>query len=184
MKISVREMVLVALFAALTAVGAFLKFPLPGGIDFTFQVFFVFLAGLLLGGRLGFLSQVVYLALGLAGLPIFTKGGGLGYLMQPSFGYLIGFVLAALVIGKLTERGRLTFAKAVASSLLGLAIVYLVGVPYLFIVVNYLIGKSLPFSAALKGGCLIFLPWDLLKIFLVSFIAPRIKAQIIYSRQV
>ena len=89
-------MILVALFAALIAVGAFIRVPVPL-VPFTMQTFFVVLAGMLLGKKLGGASALVYLAVGLIGIPVFTQGGGIGYVLKPSFGYLIGFV-----VGKIT----------------------------------------------------------------------------------
>ena len=72
-KLSTREMVLCALFAALIAVGAFIRVPVPV-VPFTFQFLFTMLAGLLLGGRLGATSVSLYLMMGLAGLPVFAEG--------------------------------------------------------------------------------------------------------------
>ena len=83
------KMMLVALFAALIAVGAFIRVPVPL-VPFTMQTFFVVLAGMLLGKKLGGASALVYLAIGLIGIPVFTQGGGIGYVLKPSFGYLIG----------------------------------------------------------------------------------------------
>ena len=86
---TVLPLVLTALFAALTAIGAFLRIP-AGEISFTLQVFFTSMAGILLGPWWGAASQVVYVLLGLIGLPIFTEGGGLMYLAKPSCGFLLG----------------------------------------------------------------------------------------------
>lgn len=99
-----RSLILAALFAALTAIGAFLKIPL-GALSLTLQFFFTAMAGVLLGPRWGAASQAVYVALGLMGLPVFTLGGGLGYVFQPSFGFLLGLIPAAWVIGRLAGRG-------------------------------------------------------------------------------
>ena len=87
----IRTMTRVALFAALTAVGAFIRIPL-GYSSITLQTFFTAMAGCVLGPWYGALSQLVYVALGLVGLPIFTQGGGIGYLMQPTCGFLIGLI--------------------------------------------------------------------------------------------
>ena len=76
------------LFTALIAVGAFIKIPIPV-VPFTLQYLFTMLAGLLLGSRLGTVSVLSYMLLGLAGLPIFSEGGGLWYVFKPSFGYII-----------------------------------------------------------------------------------------------
>ena len=92
-----RMLILCALFAALTAVGAFLRLP-AGAMSITLQFFFTAMAALLLGPRWGALSQIVYVALGLAGLPVFTQGGGPGYVFQPSFGFLLGLIPAAWVM--------------------------------------------------------------------------------------
>ena len=74
-KITTREMTLCALFTVLTAVGAFIKIPIPV-VPFTLQFLFTMMAGLLLGGRLGAASVGLYALLGLIGLPIFAEGGG------------------------------------------------------------------------------------------------------------
>ena len=89
-----RELVFCGLFTALIAVGAFIRVPVPV-CPFTLQLLFTTLAGLLLGARLGLVAVTVYLVLGLMGVPIFTEGGGPGYVLQPTFGYLIGFALGA-----------------------------------------------------------------------------------------
>ena len=95
-----KDLVLCAMFVALIAVGAFIKIPVPV-VPFTLQFLFTMLAGLLLGPVNGALAVVVYIVLGLIGLPIFTQGGGPGYIFQPSFGYIIGFAVAAYVNGKI-----------------------------------------------------------------------------------
>ena len=89
-----------AMFTALIAVGAFIKVPMPL-LPFTMQTFFTMLACFLLPKKYSSLSAVLYLILGLIGVPIFTSGGGLGYVLTPGFGYLIGFVVANYVAGGL-----------------------------------------------------------------------------------
>ena len=93
-----KDVALCGLFAALVAVGAFIKVVIPTGADtmnFTLQWFFVMLAAFLLGSRRAFTSVGVYLLIGLAGVPIFARGGGPAYLLRPTFGFLLGFLLAA-----------------------------------------------------------------------------------------
>lgn len=99
------KMILVALFAALIAVGAFIRVPVPL-VPFTMQTFFVVLAGMLLGKKLGAASALVYLAIGLIGIPVFTQGG-IGYVLKPSFGYLIGFIVAAFITGAIVRRWKI-----------------------------------------------------------------------------
>ena len=130
----------ISLFAALTAIGAFIKIPLPY-VPFTLQVLFVFLAGSLLGSKRGMQSQLVYVGIGLAGLPVFTQGGGIGYFLQPTFGYLIGYIAGAFVVGWMIERiaNPKTYHFIIAN-LAGLLVVYLIGVPYLYMALNIWMG--------------------------------------------
>ena len=102
-KITTKDMIMCALFTALIAVGAFIKVPVPV-VPFTLQFLFTMLAGLILGGRLGAISVGLYAVLGLVGLPIFAEGGGIWYVLKPSFGYIIGFALGSLVTGLMVEK--------------------------------------------------------------------------------
>ena len=97
---SVHRLTLVAVFAALLAASAFFKIPIPP-VPITLQAQVVLLGGMLLGPVNGALAVGLYLLLGLIGLPIFAGGGGLGYVLQPTFGYLLGFVGGAVVCGLL-----------------------------------------------------------------------------------
>ena len=114
-----RQLVRTALFAALTAVGAFLKIPL-GPSAITLQFFFTAMAGCLLGSGCGALSQLIYVALGLLGLPVFTAGGGFSYVLHPTFGFLLGLIPAAWVIGRLARSTRSFWRIALAALLFGL----------------------------------------------------------------
>ena len=98
-----KTQILCALFAALIAIGAFLRVPVPL-VPFTLQFLFTTLAGLLLGKKAGSTAVWLYVLLGLVGLPIFAEGGGISYIFKPTFGYLIGFGLGAYVTGLLTEQ--------------------------------------------------------------------------------
>jgi biotin transport system substrate-specific component len=130
------SLVMIAMFAALTAIGAFIKVPLPV-VPFTLQIVFVFLAGCLLGSRNGILSQLVYIGIGLAGLPVFTQGGGITYVLQPTFGYLIGFAAAAYLIGWMLERTeRPTKKHFIGANIAGLFVIYAIAVPYLYVSLN------------------------------------------------
>lgn len=124
-----RKLVRTALFAALTAVGAFLKIPL-GPSAITLQFFFTAMAGCLLGSGCGALSQLIYVLLGLLGLPIFTAGGGFSYVLHPTFGFLLGLIPAAWVIGRLARSTR-SFWRIALAALAGLAVLYAVGLPYM-----------------------------------------------------
>jgi len=167
---SLRGMVYASLFGALTAVGAYIIIPLPP-VPITLQTLFLGLAGTLLGGRLGALSQVVYLLLGIIGLPVFAGGkAGIGVLFGPTGGYLFGFVVAAFVIGQLASlRKRPGFAWLCFSLVAGTIVVYALGVLQLGLVARFALKK------ALAVGVLPFLAGDLLKIVLTAWIALKLR---------
>lgn len=137
MKLTIRDMATIGLFTALMVVGAKLIIPTPFGVALTFQLFFAVFAGLLLGARNAFLSQLIYLLLGLIGLPVFSTGGGLSYIFSPTFGYLIGFMLAATLIGYLKERvNNYSFITLLSIVILGYLLDYLVGNIYFYLIKN------------------------------------------------
>ncbi|HOJ13659.1 MAG TPA: biotin transporter BioY [Deltaproteobacteria bacterium] len=170
-----RKLALVALFAALTAVGALIKIPL-WPVPMTMQTFFVLMAGIVLGPRHGTLSQAVYILVGLMGLPVFSGGGGPSYLLSPTMGYLIGFVLAAWAAGLAAGGGRISFGRALGASVTGTAAIYLVGVPYLALYMHLVLHKPEAVGVALKTGLAVFVPGDILKCLLLTAVAPRIAA--------
>jgi biotin transport system substrate-specific component len=179
MEVNVKKMVLAALFAALTAVGAFLKFPL-GLTSVSLQFFFTALAGVLLGARWGALSQLVYVALGLVGVPIFTQGGGLGYLFQPSMGFLFGLIPAAWLIGRLAE-GSSHPARICLACVAGLAVLYVVALPYMYLILNVYLAKGLPLWRVIRDGMLVYLPGDALKIAVVTLLSPVLSRRLAYA---
>jgi biotin transport system substrate-specific component len=176
-----RDMILISLFAALTAIGAFIKIQI-GIVPFTFQFFFCAFSGVLLGSRKSFLSQLLYVSIGLIGIPIFANGGGFTYIFQPTFGYLLGFMGCGYVVGYLTERIKvMTLPKMMASVLAGLAVVYLIGVPYLYIIVKLYLGKSAyTLMAAIVSGFLPYIIPDLILSVIIAtssmYILPRLKS--------
>ena len=157
-----RTMILCALFAALTAVGAFFKIPFALAA-ISLQFLFTAMAGVLLGAGYGALSQAVYVLIGLVGVPIFALGGGFSYIFQPTFGFLLGLIPTAAVIGALTRRNASPVRVALAC-VAGLAVLYAVGVPYMALIANGYLGKGLSAWQILCKGMLIYLPGDLLKI--------------------
>ena len=176
MKNKTRMMILAALFAALTAVGAFIRFPL-GAMSVTLQFMFTAMAGVLLGAKWGAVSQAVYVVLGLVGLPVFTMGGGIGYVMQPSFGFLLGLIPTAWVIGRLTEKENGHWRIALAC-LAGLAVLYLIGLPYMYLIMKLYLHKSITVWTAVKAGMLVYLPGDAIKIALTVLLYKPLRRAI------
>lgn len=144
-------------FAILTAIGAQVEIPVQP-VPYTLQTLFVLLAGALLGPRHGFLSMALYLALGLAGFPVFSSGGfGLAKLLGPTGGYLLSFPVAAFVVGAILQN-KSHIIWSVAAMVSGLLVVFTCGTLQLAAV------TGLPMSDAFAGGFLIFSWWDLLKL--------------------
>ena len=110
-------LVLTALFAALTAVGAFFKIPFAL-VAISLQFLFTAMAGILLGAGYGALSQLVYVLIGLVGVPIFALGGGFSYVLQPTFGFLLGLIPSAFVIGNAYLGKGLTFWQVLKNGML------------------------------------------------------------------
>ncbi|KXH81762.1 biotin transporter BioY [Sporosarcina sp. HYO08] len=168
------SLVTVSLFAALTAVGAFIKIPLPY-VPFTLQILFTFMAGSLLGSKKGMQSQLVYVAIGLAGLPVFTQGGGIGYVLQPTFGYLIGFIAAAFVVGRIIERIQSPKTHHfVIANLTGLFVVYLIGVPYLYLALNLWLGVPSSWAHIIMIGFVYSVGGDIVISVLTGILATRL----------
>jgi biotin transporter BioY len=159
-----KDILLVLSFTLLTAISAKLKIEI-GTVPITGQTFAVLLSGALLGSRRGALSQIFYLLGGLAGIPWFARGGGIAYLMSPTFGYIIGFVLAAFFVGFLCERGfDRKIESAILVMLLGNILIYLPGLLWL--------AKFVGFERVLLIGFYPFIVGDLIKLFLASLILP------------
>ncbi|MEW6423202.1 MAG: biotin transporter BioY [Bacillota bacterium] len=166
MKLTVREMILAALFAALAMVAAALfRFGAPV-VPFSLVPFVVMLTGALLGARVGALAMLVYVLLGLIGLPVFEKPpfGGPAYVLQPTFGYLLGFIGGAYVTGALLpKKGQPGIIRYFLAMTGGLAVIYLCGLPYLYLILNFYLGKAFSAWQVIKIGFLPFIGLDLLK---------------------
>lgn len=173
-KVSVQELIYCGIFAALIAVGAFIKVPVPV-VPFTLQFLFTTLAGLLLGGKLGAFSVIAYLVLGLADLPIFSEGGGIWYVFKPSFGYLIGFCIATYVTGTMAERMKFTIKNLLAANFTGLLIVYAAGMVYYYIICNFVIDTPIGVWPLFLYCFLLAVPGDICLCILCAFFVKRIK---------
>jgi biotin transport system substrate-specific component len=161
--------VAVVAVALLTAVAAQIRFPLPfTPVPITGQTFVVVLGGAVLGMRAGAASQLLYLALGAVGLPVFTEASGGWQVFQGATGgYLVGFVFAAALVGWLAEqRYDRRFTTAVWLFALGNFVIYAFGVPWLMVVTGWGLAE------ALAKGVLPFLVGDLLKIAAAAGLTP------------
>lgn len=162
-----KDVILVLSFGLLTALFAQASFWI-GLVPITGQTLAVLLAGLLLGSVRGALSQIVYLLVGLTGIPFwFAAGGALGVarLIGPTGGYLIGFVFAAFLVGKLAERGWDKKIKtAILAMLIGNIVIYIFGLSRL--------ANFIPLKGLLIAGLYPFILGDALKILLAGLVLP------------
>jgi biotin transport system substrate-specific component len=173
--LSLRGMIYASMLGAMTALGALLKLQLPGNpVPITFQTLFVFLSGALLGGPQAAMSQIVYLFLGFIGLPVFAGGNaGLGTLLGPTGGYLFGFVISAFVMGFLINLKKNTeIFWMIFAMVIGLAVIYSLGVLQLSLVANMSIPK------AITLGVTPFILGDITKLFAAAIIASKVRDKI------
>ncbi|AXI86725.1 biotin transporter BioY [Streptomyces sp. ETH9427] len=162
----VRDAAFVLGGAALTGLAAQIAVPVPGSpVPVTGQTFAALLVGTTLGARRGFASLAVYALVGMAGVPWFAEGrSGTG---MPSFGYILGMLLASVVVGALARRGADRSAwRTAGTMLLGSAVIYAVGVPYLAL------ATGMSASAAIAAGLTPFLIGDALKAALAMGLLP------------
>lgn len=169
-----RSLVLAALCAALIGVLAQVAVPVPfSPVPFTGQMLGVFLTGAVLGRKLGVISVLTYVLLGVLGLPVFARGmSGVSVLLGPSGGYLVGFVAGVYVLGFVVERGtegERGYLRSAAGMLLCLIITYLFGLVQLSLVMN------LSFKEALLVGAVPFIPVDVVKALLAARLAVPVR---------
>lgn len=163
------RIILTALFSALIAAGAFIRIPLPP-VPITLQTLFALIAGLVLPLPLALSSLAIYLLLGLAGLPVFTSGGGFAAFSGPTGGYLAGLVPAVLIEGLMLKVFRKkSLALYLAAALLATVAIY---IPGLFWLAH---SRSLSLSAALAGGLYPFIIGDVIKLVIAAFTALKLR---------
>ncbi len=160
-----REAIWIGGGVLLTALLTRIEIPLTP-VPITGQTFAVLLVGALLGSKRGALSMIAYIGAGLAGAPVFSHGGwGLSHLAGPTGGYLVGFVIAAFLVGKLSERGwDRRLSRTVFAMAFGTTAIYIAGCLWL--------AQSVGWNAVLEVGVLPFLIGDGLKVVLAAIALP------------
>ncbi len=164
-----RNIVLCSLFAALIAIGTHIKIPTPL-LPLTLQTLFVVLSGLVLGRKYGALSVCVYVISGLIGLPVFT-----GSALNPTFGYILGFIPGAWLAGYIAERYRPCFMTWFIGALAGIAVIYALGIPYYYVMSKYYIGNELGAKTLVMYFVLMPLPGDVVKSVCAGLIVQRLS---------
>lgn len=169
-----KNLILCALFVALIVIGAFIKIPIPV-VPFTLQFLFTMLSGLLLGGKSGATAVCIYIIMGLLGLPVFSEGGGLSYVLKPSFGYIIGFAVASYVTGTIANKvSHPTYKRLLVANFTGLGIVYLFGMLYYYLISNFYLGTPIGLWPLFLYCFLLAVPGDIVLCILGAFLGKRL----------
>lgn len=173
MRFTLKEIILIGMFAALTAVLSQLAVAVPfiSPVPITLQLLAVFLAAVILGSKCAFFSQLVYIIIGAFGAPVFANfQGGFHVILGPTGGYLISFPIVAFFMGYIIEhRKQLLRIDIIGSSLLGLLICYALGTTWLAIALKMTAAK------AIAAGIAPFLLFDMLKIIIASLLGYQIR---------
>lgn len=170
---SIRMQVLCALFAAVTAVCSQITIPIQP-VPITLGTFAVLMAGGFLGKRYGLLAIVIYLLLGMAGVPVFSMmRAGFSVIAGPSGGFIIGFAPMAFVVGLVSEKLGYSFKNMLAATIAGTAVCYIMGLAWFM----FLTGTGIWASMVM---CMFpFLPGDFAKILLASFLVSKYRRRLV-----
>ena len=177
MKFTLREMILVGIFAALTSVCAQISIPFTP-VPLTFSLFAVFMSAVLLGPKCGAFSQIIYVLIGLCGAPVFAGfHGGIGILAGYTGGYILSYPVIALIVGLLLKNCKtLSRIDMIGAMVIGLIICYTMGASWL----GFTLKKSV--SEAITLGVAPFLPLDLIKIVIVAIIGYHVRSVLIKTK--
>lgn len=158
-----------AMFVALTAICSQIQIPLPM-VPINLALFAIYLAGAILGPKYGTLSIIAYVLLGGIGAPIFAGfSGGFGIITGPTGGYIIGYIVATLIVGLITKKFGYSWWKLVIAMVVGLTACYIVGTLWFM----YVTDNSL--TAAMTYCVIPFLPGDVVKIILATVLTLRLR---------
>lgn len=170
-RIALIKTALAALFAALIAVGAFIRIPLPP-VPITLQTLFSLIATLLLPLSVSLPAVLVYLFLGIIGLPIFTSGGGIAAIAGPTGGYLIGLIPACVVSGLMMRKTHSSIPWALLSAFVATVFIYIPGLLQL----SYT--RHMDLAATLSAGLVPFIIGDVLKMIIAAIVAVKVYPQL------
>lgn len=170
MTLTVRDLTQISLLAALTLISGFILIPM-GPVPFTLQTLFVLVTGLLLKPKAALLTQVLHLLLKLL-------VGGAQSVLSPSFGFLFGFILAAWVMSVLLHKWKNSFVSYVKVTAIGTCLIYLIGMPYMAVILNGYLGVDYSVVQLFWAGMGLFIPGDLLKAGLAVLMTVRLKKHV------
>lgn len=170
--LTAKRIIYVALAVSLLFVSGLLKISV-WAVPFTLQTMAVMLAGLFLGERYGFLAAAVYVVMGLLGIPVFAKGGGLHYVLEPSFGYILAFLPGAYLCGILRKMAAKNVFLLSAMLFLVASLMLFIGAGYYMLILGGV--SNAPVPSILYSFVAIFLPPELVKGIASALIYHRLK---------
>lgn len=179
-----KDLTLCALFTVLFIIASKLIIPV-GILPITLQTLVVFLAGTLLQPKQILYSYALYFMMGLLGLPVFANGGGLSYILQPSFGFLLSFPIAACMISIIKKKLHLhNIIQLFPLCMCALFLIYVIGCAYMYMILNYYMGADKDFLSVIAIGAAPFLISDSISAALGCFCALRLAHIPVVSRAV
>ncbi|ADI00942.1 MAG TPA: biotin transporter BioY [Syntrophothermus lipocalidus] len=181
MRFSTKEIVMAGMFAAFAAaVAVVFRLVQPVLVPFSLLPVVVLLAGGLLPKRVAAASMMVYTLLGLVGLPVFASPpyGGPVYVLKPSFGFILGFGVAAYLVAWIIEKLGRRRAAYLLASVAGILAIYAVGLPYLYLILKFYLGQAVDVYRVLKIGFWPFIGLDLIKAGIASVIIDEVSKRV------
>lgn len=182
------DLTLASMFVALMAVGAnitsIFPFMVIGGVPITLQTFFGILAGLILGSRLGTITTIVYAFVGLVGVPVFAQfSGGVGMILKPTFGFILAFILAAYITGKIVEKYK-SVSGFIVAALIGMAINYIVGTNWMYFAYKFWADAPDGFTYSMAWMWMMLpLPKDIILAVVAGLFAHRLEKTVLSQGQ-
>ncbi|NRD77778.1 biotin transporter BioY [Bacillus sp. BRMEA1] len=187
-KLRAIDITLVGMFVALMAIGANITSIAPflhvGGVPITLQTFFAVLAGLILGSRIGSIAMIVYMLVGLVGVPVFADfSGGLGVILKPTFGFIVSYILTAFIIGKMVDK-KPGLAIYIVAALVGMAVNYLFGTNWMYFAFKFWAAAPAGFTYKMAWLWMVPpLPKDIILSILAAILANRLEKTVLSKGQ-
>lgn len=176
--ITIKDLTMMAIMEALLIISSKIAFNI-GPIPITLQTFSVFIISMILGAKKSAIVFILYIVMGLIGIPVFSSGGGYTYVLMPSFGFIIGFLFASIIIGSASKSNK--FYMKYILSLIGLVVINICGSTYMYIIMNYYMELNKDISYILSVGVLPFIAKDFIVAILSCIIYSRIQVALYHK---
>ncbi len=164
-----KELILIGLFASIIAISTFIKIPI-GPVPITLQLPAILLTGFLLGSKRASYSVLIYILVGLVGIPVFSFGGGLSSVLSPTFGFVIGFIFAAMIVGQ-SHRFKINIPLYIFLSICAIGVTYIFGVVHFYIIMNFVLDTPYSLVGVLQVAVIPFAIKDIISAIITVFLA-------------